>query len=92
MNLDAQTPQRTTQTQSSPSFDDSPLVALLQADPSKMSQEERVEFVTRLRQLRQTQAMKVALAREVEEEEDEVRESKKGPSVQQLIDDLLKEP
>ena len=89
MNSEQQTVQATTPNSSPPTFDDLPLLALLEKDPSQMSQEELVAFVTHLRGLRQVQVLKAKIARELDEEESgEVKTPKL--SAQQLIEDLLK--
>lgn len=48
-------------TQSPPSYDDSPIVALLEANPSTMSREELLRYVSALRDSRQNTALRAKL-------------------------------
>ena len=88
MNSDTNTSPNTTPKQSPPSFDDSPVEALLGMDPSQMSHEQRVAFVTHLRALRQGNTLRAKVAREVKESKPKAS-SDNGPSVKSLWDSLV---
>jgi hypothetical protein len=75
---------------STPFFDDLPVVALLDVNTSTMSQEEKVAFVTRIRSLRQVHVFKAAV-REESSRKVKAPKTKPGPSLDKLLDDLMKE-